>query len=94
VLLRADAGVLRPREAITLLGGVVGYQLPPLRPASLPASPGDVLIMITDGIGSGFLDGLEPRGDVGEIARGVLERHGKATDDALVLVARFRSDAQ
>src|SRR5881396_3494806 len=50
VLLRADPSASRRREAISRRGGVVGYQLPPLRATALPVSRGDTLIMATDGI--------------------------------------------
>jgi len=60
-----------------------------------PRSPsgekeGDLLILATDGISVGFdreLNGLErPQ----ELADRILARHGKRTDDATVLVARFK----
>jgi serine phosphatase RsbU (regulator of sigma subunit) len=83
------------REVLLMRGGVVGYQLPPLRVSQLPISLGDLLVFATDGIRSDFTAGLpldDPllrHQDVQEIADRILARFGKTTDDALVLVARY-----
>jgi phosphoserine phosphatase RsbX len=89
LLLRADPAAGRPREAITARGGVVGYQLPPLRASATSISPGDTLIMTTDGIRSGFTSGLCPASDLQETADSIMTRHSKGSDDALVLVVRY-----
>jgi hypothetical protein len=54
VLYRADPAVVPPNESLLLRGGVVGYQMPPLRPGVLRLSPSDTLVLATDGISSGF----------------------------------------
>lgn len=83
------------REALLMRGGVVGYQLPPLRTTRLPVAAGDLLIFTTDGIRSEFarelsqVDPLLRAQDVRDIADRILGRFGKTTDDALVLVARY-----
>ncbi|TAL46552.1 MAG: stage II sporulation protein E (SpoIIE), partial [Methylovulum sp.] len=100
-----DAQLLRvsasppAREALLMRGGVVGYQLPPLRAHHLAVTAGDLLIFATDGISSNFITGL-PAGDpllhhqpVQEIADRLLARFGKMTDDALVLVIRYLGPA-
>ena len=94
LLLRIFAS-LPARETLLMRGGVVGYQLPPLRAYHLAVSAGDLLIFATDGISSDFATGL-PIGDpllrhqpVQEIADRLLTRFGKLTDDALVLVMRY-----
>ncbi len=69
--------------------GVVGAHLPSLHVATVPVQAGDTLVLVTDGIAGDFdreLDGLVP---VRTLADGILARHGRTTDDALVLVARF-----
>ncbi len=71
-------------------GGVVGYQLPTLRPATLPIKDGDTLIFATDGIRGHFHDGLTFSDPPQRLADRILAEHGKRTDDALVLVARYR----
>jgi len=69
--------------------GVVGDELPALRPASLPLRRGDVLVLATDGIDGGFADDLIATGSCEEIAARVLDAHARETDDALVVAARY-----
>jgi hypothetical protein len=87
------AGSARPqRETLHHRGGVVGYQLPPLRAATLALDPGDTLVFATDGIASAFNSespiGWHPQ----DAADHILRLHGKDTDDALVVVARTVGD--
>ena len=89
LLLRADRSAQPAREAITLRGGVVGYQLPGVRVSTLSVSPGDTLIMVSDGIRSSFVLGIPAHWRPQDMADSILERHGRGTDDALVLVARY-----
>jgi serine/threonine protein phosphatase PrpC len=78
------------RENILLRGGVVGYQLPPLRASVFTISKGDTLIFATDGIQNGFIDGANKNANPQQIADSICERYKKETDDALVLVVRYR----
>jgi len=87
MLLRADADASPRSEVLLLRGGVVGYQLPPLRAPVLPVARGDTLILATDGIRSGFAQGLILSDPPQQIADRILATHSKGTDDALVLVA-------
>jgi phosphoserine phosphatase RsbX len=84
---RADAARSH-RESLPHRGGVVGYQLPPLRASTLRLDPGDTLVFATDGIASTFNSespiGWHPQ----DAADHILRRYGKETDDALVVVAR------
>jgi negative regulator of sigma-B (phosphoserine phosphatase) len=89
VLVRGLRSGAPGREALTLRGGVVGYQLPPLRVADVPLSPGDTLIMATDGIRGGFVAALDGRGTPQDVADGIFRRFSRGSDDALVLVARY-----
>lgn len=93
LLLRATRAA-RPRESIVLRGGIVGYRLPSLHAATLAVSPGDVLILATDGIHEGFGEDVVPGAAPQEIADSILARHGRGTDDALVLVARYLGGAR
>ncbi|HEY1594586.1 MAG TPA: SpoIIE family protein phosphatase [Thermoleophilaceae bacterium] len=88
-LLRADPGEGRARESVMLVGGVPGHQLPSLRPNELSVSPGDTLILATDGVRGGYLDLMDANDPPQTIADRLLEEYGKSTDDALVLVARY-----
>jgi len=78
-----------PRAGLVTRGGIVGSELPRLHPVVLPIAPGDTLIFATDGIREGFADGLSPEASPQQLADQILARHGKGTDDALVLVARY-----
>jgi hypothetical protein len=76
-------------EDVMLRGGVAGDLLPPLTPATLAVARGDVLAFATDGIDGRFADALDVSGTPQRIADRILAEHGKAVDDALVVVARF-----
>jgi phosphoserine phosphatase RsbX len=89
VLLRANSSADFVHAAVLLRGGIVGYQLPPLRATSLSVGPGDTLIIATDGIGTGFTTGVNVRQSPQKIADSILSHHAKASDDSLVLVVRF-----
>jgi phosphoserine phosphatase RsbX len=89
-LVRAQADPRAPTESILLLGGVVGYQLPHLRPSRTEVGAGDTLILATDGIASSFRRSLDQAGTPQEIADRILAKHARASDDALVVVARYR----
>ncbi len=89
VVLRAGAGGQVVREHLLLLGGVVGYRLPPLRIRKLAVSPGDMLIFVTDGVSGSFhMNALRSESPT-QLASKILAGHGKKTDDALVLVVRY-----
>lgn len=88
-LLHTLPGGARTSSSPTLMGGVVGYQLPALRETSAPIARGDVLIFVTDGVRSSFAEQLSLATTPQRIAESILERDGKGSDDALALVARY-----
>jgi hypothetical protein len=88
-LYRADRSARPARESLSLRGGVVGYQLPPLRVASFPILAGDTVVLATDGIRGGFHDEWPCGRDPQETADDIVARYCKATDDALILVAHY-----
>lgn len=90
MLIRADASITPPQESVLLRGGVVGYQLPNLSAAVLPVMTGDTLIFATDGLDSDFTEGVFLGDSPQRLATRILAQHGKGTDDALVLVARWK----
>jgi len=92
VLLRRGLAREAEEESLLLRAGVVGAQLPALQAAVLPVSIGDTLILATDGISSDFTRTLARNHPPQKAAESILARHGKATDDALVLVARYLRD--
>jgi phosphoserine phosphatase RsbX len=90
LLLRAQAAVNPPRESLLVRGGVVGVHLPALAAAIVPVARGDTLIFATDGVRSEFLDVVRSHRDAPSLlADRILERFGRGTDDALVLVVRY-----
>ncbi|PKO88129.1 MAG: stage II sporulation protein E (SpoIIE) [Betaproteobacteria bacterium HGW-Betaproteobacteria-12] len=89
VLCAARQGPPRNKLWLTNRSGVVGYRLPAVATRSTPIFPGDLLVVATDGIDEGFASEAGGDGPPGALARAILERHGKASDDALVLVLRW-----
>jgi len=55
----------------------------------LPVSPGDTLILATDGVRGGYLDLVAVSDPPQQLADQLLAEYGRGTDDALVLVARY-----
>ena len=91
VLIRAGTP---KRESILMRGGIVGHRLPPMRATTVALGAGDLLVFATDGIREGFAEGLRPDTPLQEIADRVLARHGRASDDALVLAGRWNGSAE
>lgn len=78
-----------------LRGGVVGHRLPDaLRADALALQPGDLLLFGTDGIATGFDDQPTLAEPAAALAEGILARCATGTDDALILVARYRGGAR
>ena len=88
-LVHAAAGLNAPTEGAFTRGGVVGYNLPPVRVTSAELEPGDVMILATDGIDSGFAGAVTAGGTAQDIADRILARHAREADDALVVVVRY-----
>ena len=96
VLIRRVQTVNAARETILLRGGIVGYQLPPLRATTVPVIRGDTLIFATDGIREGFADDRRPANSRKprlysrnpRLYSGILR---KLRTIGLVVVARYRS---
>jgi len=93
-LIRSDAHGKPECESLLLRRGVLGARLPILEAVILPVTRGDTLILATDGIRSGFERGVNLRKPPQEIADQIVARDNLGTDDALVLVARFKGAKQ
>ena len=79
------------REDVALVfGGVLGYRMPRVRPATMPLQRGDLLVMITDGIDGAISPGLAGGGAAQTMADRIFEQHAKGGDDALAVVLRYR----
>lgn len=92
-----EGRLLSPREdgsysqqSLLMRSGVVGYNLPELRPTRLPLRRGDVLILATDGIRPDFASSVPVNQPVVEICKFIMSRYAKKNDDSLVLAARYR----
>lgn len=94
ILLRARHDGGRPRDVVTPRGGVLGYQLPPLRPVTLDVNRGDLLVMATDGIRRDFTSRLSLMGHPQAMADRIMAEHHRGIDDALVVVARYLGDGR
>lgn len=89
LLIRSDKRINPNRETLLLRGGVVGSDLPSLRASVVPVARGDTLVFATDGIGTDFAAMLNPADPPQMMAKRIMERCSKRTDDALVLVASY-----
>jgi phosphoserine phosphatase RsbX len=91
-LIRSGRGSRASRESLILRAGVVGYRLPMLRPSVISVVPGDMLILATDGIEGFSLDEHAMTLPPQRVAEDILTNFARETDDALVLVARYRGE--
>jgi negative regulator of sigma-B (phosphoserine phosphatase) len=90
-LLVKTLGGVETRSSARLAGGIVGYHMPEISvPEYIPIRPGNLLLIASDGIAESHLDGLDFTASASAIAEKILCEHSRATDDALVLVARHR----
>lgn len=87
-LVHADpANGARMMDNLVLRGGVVGWNLPALRPEVLPVAPGDTLVFATDGVKPHFSELLPSDSEPPQrLADQILQTYATYTDDALVLV--------
>ncbi len=76
-------------EGVVMRGGVVGFELPLLRAAVVAVSPGDLLVLATDGIRPDFTRHVVPTDPPQHVADHILSECATGSDDALVLVARY-----
>jgi negative regulator of sigma-B (phosphoserine phosphatase) len=87
LLINGDTGAW---QECLQIGGIVGSRrLPRREPETLKVTPGDLLVLATDGVTPDFMRRISLSASPGETARGILSRHGTNSDDALVLVGRY-----
>lgn len=87
VLLKADGN--EKNKSIVLRGGIVGYKLPLLQASVFPVSPGDLLILTTDGVEGSYINNISHNRTTGEIVEYISSNFFKRLDDALVFAARY-----
>lgn len=82
------------RSSVRLAGGIVGFRVPEgTAPQQIPISPGDLMVIASDGITDGYLDTLDFSASASVIADHILTTHSREADDALVLAARHRGSS-
>ncbi len=86
--------VTKSYEALVLRGGTLGYRLPTLRPETHPIAAGDTLILVSDGVRSGFASELDLRLAPQALAEFIFKNYARGTDDTLVLVVRYVGGAE
>lgn len=70
--------------------GTLGHRMAPLYPAVVQVKRGDTLILATDGVRESFYEDLNLNQSPQKISDHILARDARRTDDALVMVARYR----
>lgn len=92
VVLRAATAGPPAHERLALQPGVLGDNARTPRVQSTQLRPGDILLLATDGIVHSFADDLESlmSSPAERIARHILGEYWRRTDDALVLVVRYK----
>lgn len=90
VLVKSGPGGKGRQESLVKSPGILGDHLPSLRTAILQVSPGDTLVLATDGIRREFGEKMDLFEKPETTARDILARYALETDDALVLVATYR----
>jgi negative regulator of sigma-B (phosphoserine phosphatase) len=76
-------------DSALVLGGVVGYNLPAVRPSRTDLRVGDAVAFATDGIDADYSASLTPGLPAQRLAERIMERHARANDDALAAVVRY-----
>src|SRR5215217_5315290 len=83
-----EARLLRARsaggnaESLLLRPGIAGDDFPESPASTTPVERGDLLVLATDGLNSGFDADIAHEGSCEQIAQQLLERHGAPADDA------------
>jgi serine/threonine protein phosphatase PrpC len=92
IVLRVATSGTPAHERLALQPGVLGDNARTPRLQSTQMLAGDVLVFVTDGIVHSFADNLESliSSPAERIARHILEEYWRRTDDALVLVVRYK----
>src|SRR4051795_9832913 len=88
-LVRAGDGPAARFDSPVVFAGALGYSPPRVKPHTVPFSPGDAVVFVTDGIEPDFSATLTGSLPAQELAERVYARHGKGTDDALAVVVRY-----
>jgi hypothetical protein len=84
-------GGVQIRASALLSGGIVGYRIAhALATHQVSIVPGDLLVIATDGILEDHVRGIDFAAPAMTIAEHILGAYSRESDDALVLIARYR----
>ena len=89
LILRVDEVDIYKIDRLVLRGGIVGFQMPAVKVFKVDFSPGDTLIMVSDGIASEFTDQLPTAHTPEQLTAHIMDNYNPGTDDATVIVARY-----
>lgn len=89
LLLRRGSDSAISEKFLLQRSGVIGDRLPSVVASTKTMFDGDTVIFSTDGIRTGFDEGLNLRSTPQQIADSILASYRRGYDDALVLVARY-----
>ncbi len=89
VLVHSQTDSAPLKEFLLRARGFIGGSVSDLRAFAVPVESGDTLTFATDGVTNDFHKEVNVLQSPQTIADRVLSRHGKDSDDALVVVARF-----
>ncbi len=90
---KGPAGV-EVRSSALLSGGIVGYRIPQsLVTHQVSITPGDLIVITSDGLAEGHLQDIDFATSAMAIAEKMLAGYSKDSDDALVLAARHRGSS-
>src|ERR1700742_2810922 len=79
------------RSTARLTAGIVGYRIPEITPAQvISIRAGDLLVIASDGISEDHLEHIDFAASASVIAKEIVSKRAKETDDAMVLAARHR----
>lgn len=92
VLVSSRQGPAPRNVSLLLRGGIVGDRLPRLLPSTMQLTPGDLLFFGTDGIRSTFIQDIQYVEQPFGLMHQLFFRHGRNTDDALLLGAKWTND--
>ena len=90
-LVARDASGTHIRASASPAGGIVGYRVPEVVPVqTISIRTGDLLVISSDGIDEHYVPQIDFAAPAGVIAKQILSKNAKQTDDAVVLAARHR----
>jgi serine phosphatase RsbU (regulator of sigma subunit) len=89
-LVRIEPSGTHSVRELLIRAGLAGSSLQSTEALHVSIAAGDTIVLATDGVDPACMDEINPSEPVQQLAEHTLNRYGRAQDDALVVVARFR----